>query len=744
MPITIPSIDDRRYQDLLNEALARIPVHTPEWTNFNKSDPGVTLIEVFAFLTETLLYRSNQIPERNRRKFLKLLGVPLQAASAARGLATVTNDKGPLAVSVLNDDLETRAGQVPFRTTRGLDVLPIEGRFYYKKYIKAASQEIQAYYQQLYASFRSTPSAIVPHLYQATPFPVRGGDSFQLADTVDGYIWLALCVRATDKPASTCMAMAREAIAGQTLTIGVVPALVDARMTLPSGRGFNQQSTVTLQVDIPNIDSTGGLSDKLNRLPQYRTLDSSQTNDVFTEPGVIDVTLPGKDQLILWNNLDPLEAGVDQLPPSLDDAALSDRIITWLRIHPSAATQAQFLWMGINSVPVEQRAHVVGELLPAGTGEPDQTITLSRAPVLAQSVTVSVTANGATTPWAEIDDLTSAGPEVPVPDQRLAPGVKPYINPNNKVFMLDAEAGALRFGDGMRGSRPPEGATLRANYDYSLGAEGNVGAGSIGTAPALPPGLAVANPIPTWGGADAETVANGEKQISRYLQHRDRLVNAADFDTITRRTPGVDIGRVDVVPNYNPELAGNQPGDAAGAVTLMILPSYDATQPDAPRPDRLFLDTICSYLDSRRLITTEVFLRGPNYRGIWISVGIKVVAGLNDAPIREAVKQAVLAYLSPFTWALVKPVIDLEIATASGRVDGVDFVQPPILLAEGNGPAVARIDMFGLDLPRILGISVTSGAPLDLAQLRGIQTTSGGTSLGPSVVQIPVIPEECH
>jgi hypothetical protein len=743
VPITIPSIDDRRYQDLLNEALARIPVYTPEWTNFNKSDPGVTLIEIFAFLTETLLYRSNQIPERNRRKFLKLLGVPLQAASAARGLATITNDKGPLAVSVLNDDLEVRAGQVPFRTTRGLDVLPIEGRFYYKKSITAPSPEILAYYQQLYASFRSTPSAIVPQLYQATPFPVRGGDSLQLADTVDGYIWLALCVRAGDKPASTYLAAARDAIARQTLTIGVVPALVDAQMTLPPGRGFNQQSTVTLQVDIPNIDSTGGLNDNLNRLPQYRTLDCSQSNDVFTEPGVIDVTLPGKDALILWNNLDPLEAGVDQLPPSLDDAALSDRIITWLRIHPSAATQAQFLWMGINSVPLEQRAHVVGELLPAGSGEPDQAITLSRAPVLAQSVTVSVTANGATTPWAEIDDLTSAGPEVPVPDPRLAPGVKPYINPNNKVFMLDAEAGTLRFGDGMRGSRPPEGATLRADYDYSLGGQGNVGAGSISAAPALPPGLLVANPIPTWGGADAETVASGEKQISRYLQHRDRLVNAADFDTITRRTPGVDIARVDVVPNYNPELAGNQPGDAAGAVTLMILPSYDATQPDAPRPDRLFLDTICSYLDSRRLITTEVFLRGPNYRGIWISIGIKVVAGLNDAPIREAVKQAVLAYLSPFTWPLAKPVIDLEIATAGGRVDGVDFVQPPILLAEGNSPAVTSIDMFGLDLPRILGISVTSGAPLDLDQLRGLQT-SGGTSLGPSVVQIPVIPEECH
>ena len=52
MPLQIPNLDDRRYQELLDSALARIPVHTPEWTNFNRSDPGVTLIEVFAFLTE--------------------------------------------------------------------------------------------------------------------------------------------------------------------------------------------------------------------------------------------------------------------------------------------------------------------------------------------------------------------------------------------------------------------------------------------------------------------------------------------------------------------------------------------------------------------------------------------------------------------------------------------------------------------------------------------------------------------
>ena len=65
----------------------------------------------------------------------------------------------------------------------------------------------------------------------------------------------------------------------------------------------------------------------------------------------------------------------------------------------------------------------------------------------------------------------------------------------------------------------------------------------------------MANPLPTWGGAEAETVAEAERQASRYLQHRDRLVSAEDFETIVRRTPGVQVGRVDVLPTYNPQVA---------------------------------------------------------------------------------------------------------------------------------------------------------------------------------------------
>src|SRR5438045_4559176 len=103
MPLNIsPTLDNRTYQDLVNEALARIPVHNPEWTNYNESDPGVTLVELFAFLTESLVYRANQIPERSRRKFLSLLGVPLSPASSAQGLVQIVNEKGALQTTTLD------------------------------------------------------------------------------------------------------------------------------------------------------------------------------------------------------------------------------------------------------------------------------------------------------------------------------------------------------------------------------------------------------------------------------------------------------------------------------------------------------------------------------------------------------------------------------------------------------------------------------------------------------------------
>jgi hypothetical protein len=76
MPIDLPNLDDRRYSDLMEEALRMIPAHAPEWTNHNPSDPGITLIELFAHLTEMLIYRLNRVTPEATLSFLKLINGP--------------------------------------------------------------------------------------------------------------------------------------------------------------------------------------------------------------------------------------------------------------------------------------------------------------------------------------------------------------------------------------------------------------------------------------------------------------------------------------------------------------------------------------------------------------------------------------------------------------------------------------------------------------------------------------------
>jgi hypothetical protein len=775
MPLTVPSLDDRRYAELLEEALARIPVHNPEWTNFNRSDPGVTLIEVFAFLTESLLYRVNQIPERNRRKFLSLLGIPLQPAASARGIVTFANERGPRQSQLLVGGLEVRAGQVPFRTEHGLDVLPIEGRAFVKRALDNPPEPLREHYRQLFASFRGQPPADNLRLYETVPFPpTANADGTPPPEALDGTIWIALLLRAADRPADEDTRNAvRDAIAGKTLSLGIVPWLADATRALTPTGPANTEAAPSLVFEIPRIPASGGLSLRLSeRVPLYRALDGSTTVDVLAEPGVVQITLPTAGELTLWNNLDPLEPGAGDFPPTLDDTNLADRVITWLRVRSTPALPSQVKWIGINAAMVAQRAHVAGEPLPDGTGEPDQSRTLARTPLVPGSVRLTVTTNGvADRDWREVSDLFAAGPEVPVQDPRDQPGTPPPEPLHAKVFVVNAESGEIRFGDGIRGARPPRGSVIRADYDYGVGRTGNVGPGAINSGAALPAGMKVTNPERTWGGADSESVADGEKQVARHLQHRDRLVTTTDFETITLRTPGVEIGRVEVIPAYNPELAQNEPGDAAGAVTLMVIPRTDPLQPDAPRPDRFFLNTICSYIDARRLVTTEVFLRGPSYKPIWISAGIAVVAGMSVAQVREAVRQTLVSFLSPLPpdgipplddqatllktpqyaesrrgWPLRKAVVDLELQAVASRVEGVLLVNR-VLLAQGTSPAEARIAMAGLELPRVAGISVSVGEPVSLDEVRGQSgvtpgTGTTGTGTG-DLVPVPVVPEEC-
>ncbi len=84
MSLTPPNLDDRDFRQLLEEARSRIPQQTSEWTDFSPSDPGMVLLELFAYLTEAMIYRLNRLPEKAFIEFLRLMGVQLMPPSAAQ------------------------------------------------------------------------------------------------------------------------------------------------------------------------------------------------------------------------------------------------------------------------------------------------------------------------------------------------------------------------------------------------------------------------------------------------------------------------------------------------------------------------------------------------------------------------------------------------------------------------------------------------------------------------------------
>jgi hypothetical protein len=180
-------------------------------------------------------------------------------------------------------------------------------------------------------------------------------------------------------------------------------------------------------------------------------------------------------------------------------------------------------------------------------------------------------------------------------------------------------------------------------------------------------------------------------------------------------------------------------------VTVVVVPRTDPLHPDAPEPDQVFLQTVCRHLQPRRLVTTELFVRGPIYRNVYVSVGIQVLSGEATGPIVEAVKQELRTFLSPLRggrdgkgWPLGGPILAREIEAIVARVAGVRLIQDDALLGGPTGGPTRQFELRSLELPRLVGLGVQVGAPVGLDELRNAMSTTA-----PGSVPLPIVPDRC-
>jgi predicted phage baseplate assembly protein len=379
---------------------------------------------------------------------------------------------------------------------------------------------------------------------------------------------------------------------------------------------------------------------------------------------------------------------------------------------------------------VKQQRRALAELLGTGNGQAAQVYRLKNGPLLDGTLVVEVEdATGSRwIRWSEVDGFEGSGED-------------------DRVFVVDLESGLVRFGNGVQGLAPQIGQRIRATeYRFGGGDAGNVAAKAIKAIPALA-ALQAANPLPARGGAPAETIAQALERLPGELRRHDRAVTAGDFRELALATPGADLGRSEVIPLFDPRTRSTQ---AAGVVTVVVLPRVDRKNPNAPSPDRTTLRKVCAFLDKRRLVTTELYVIPPTYVKVGVSIAVHVKPGYGPDAVRAWVELVVRQYLAPLPpfgpdgngWPLGRRVFGPEVEAAVLQVEGVEFVdvggvEVGRLLPDGTF-AEGPVDLAPHQLPELAHLSVVaSGTRLPVGQGFTPPRASG------NVVPIPTIVDEC-
>jgi predicted phage baseplate assembly protein len=561
-------------------------------------------------------------------------------------------------------------------------------------------------------------------------------------------------------------ATVREAIGGGAGSAGGLPALISLGI-VPATRPPELFDDLEDPAPLPliwEIATQGrGRFDT-----EYLTLEpvaGSDTTAGYTKAGTLELALPETRFLWVPSNdamVNP-GAGVGDAPPRIDDAERAARLVAWLRLRPRPGADVRSLklaWAGINAVEVDQRVTLRGQVLGASTGQADQEFALPQGSADADTLLIDVEEPGrGWQPWRRVDDLGAISPD-------------PFVARESAVYELDAAAGRLRLGDGVRGRVPDRGMRIRLR-------EGRFGGGTAGNLPALsltaisgtlidgarPAPMKITQPLATEGGVDAETLPQAERRIPALLRHRDRAVTAQDHERLAFEVPAVAMGRVQVLPRFKPR---DRRPDVPGVVSVMVLP--DAPLPAVPgganpRPDRPFLERVHSHLAARVPLATELYVIGCEYIALALAVGVALREGFARDTVVLEVKQALLRLLWPLPnatiatgWPLGQDVRERELEVEISRVAGVREVLGINMFGKGageTGPAWAllpragdgtrRLTLADWQLPELLAVVVL----VDDGRGGGgvVLPTTLGALPNPfakaTAVAVPVVPALC-
>jgi hypothetical protein len=360
MPLTPPNLDDRTYADIVREARALIPRYTSDWTDFNDSDPGITLIQLFAWMTEQLIFRLNQVPDLNYLKFLQLLGI--EPAPPAAAHADLTFAVSPTRAASLHVPAQTRvaaAGSPPavFETDDDL-------------WAVGALLDRVVVYDSFGFRERTDDNAAVP------PGPPRPFPAFGLHTRPGAYLALGF-------QAPSGLPAPEQAI---DLMVYVSPltAVVEGRDCGADLSLIPPPATIEWEYDAGKPDWP----------PVVLQEDATRA---LTRSGRVRFSLPAADAV-------PVPLGPVEDPRYWIRGRLVDSS------YERAPLVEQVL---VNTVPATHAETIADEVMGGSTGAPNQVLRLANQPVLAGTAQVDVDEGSGPVAWQEVGDFIRSGPDDP-------------------------------------------------------------------------------------------------------------------------------------------------------------------------------------------------------------------------------------------------------------------------------------------------------------------------------------------
>lgn len=669
------NLDDRTFKDLVDECLLRIPRYCPEWTNYNPSDPGITFIELFAWLTDQMLLRFNQVPRRNYVTFLEMLGVRLQAATPAQTdltfyLTTTLPEPYtiPIRTEVATERTETEEAIV-FSTDQALTI----GCPSLRHFLTAETPDPVP---QLLRDRFTNAWSLRPdgqwegrelNLFNEQPQP---GNSFYLVfdpeQPLDGNV-IALTVR------------------GEAAT----PTGINPDAPPRCWEAWNGEFWQPVLLD-ESDDSTQGFS----------------FNEITRQGGN---PLQGADIVL-------------HLParwPITQFVAYQGR---WLRCtfvepdrnQPGYMNSPRIVGLAVRAIggtiTASQSVLIQDELLGESNGTPGQVFQLQTGGILPRQPDehlLITPPGGMPQIWQEVTDFASSGPEdlhytidsisgqvhfgplIREPAQ-LKQQIQVRARAQISGVHPPAEAlssAAVQVMERQYGAIPPRGATLRmVAYRTGGGQRGNVQRGTLKVLKSAVPYVArVINHTPARSGTDAESLEDAVIRVPQLLRTRDRAVTPEDFATLTLQAGGGAVARA-----LCPPLIAEQ---TAGTVRLLVVPQADTdgiARGEGINPSQFNLssqlqETVLAYLDERKLLGVQVKLEKPQYVGVAVQTEVALEPAYNNREARETIltslRTALYQFLNPLVggpdgqgWPFGRPVYPSDIVTLFQRTPYVRYL----------------------------------------------------------------------